>query len=90
MTVDFYTPQAITGVWLTDLFKEPDGVDDEEAIVELFYGGSFLDVFHFFGEVPLGTDTAENSVTSGALTSSIWSFSSPSTNRTTSTPSPGS
>ena len=60
LTVDFYTPRAVTGVWFTDLFQAPDGGSDgEEAIVELYSGGTLLATFMgvgFGGEEPLGTN----------------------------------
>ncbi len=60
LTVDFYTPRAVTGVWLTDLFQAPDGgPDGEEAIVELYKDSILLHTFMgvgFGGEEPLGTN----------------------------------
>lgn len=60
MTVTFSIPVMLEGVFLTDLFKAPDGgVDGEAALVQLFMGATVVGDYIFTSTNALGVNNGE-------------------------------
>ncbi len=52
LTVTFASPVSLAGIWFTDLFMAPDGVDGETAKVTLFLGAANLGLTSFNANEP--------------------------------------